>query len=298
MTAADLKTSCYLAGALLLITSTRAGTPHESAASQFTLSQQVTRRDVSLINAIVGRGYRQEERLEAVRLLRGDLNLNAIAALCAFVQNSSDGDGSHLGELRLLKNNVMDVLIEQNVPSALVLDTLIESSRNTEQDEVIRDYCIQHLVASYNGLPGAIEGAKQKIWSALLEAAKANNSIAGTALLGLHRLSWRNPRCNQGELDEMVLQRGLSSTCDVSLRVTAIQICGERDLKAALPVVRALSNRSESLALQTAAIASLGRLGGHPDAVMLRKMTSEVGLELKRPIDVALRRLATKSELQ
>jgi hypothetical protein len=297
MRGACFKTFNCAAATMLILISGMAGPLRIRGTTEFPLTHSIAQHDSSLVQVIIGNGYLQEDRLKAVRLLGSNLKPEAISSLYFFLIARPDST-EEIGEIRLIKNNVMDVLIEQAIAPPRIVETLIEISRDIDQDKVVRDYAIQHLVACYNAIPGVAEGVKEQIGAVLLETAGANNSRAGTALIGLHRLSSQNFRFQKNEIDALALHWAQCSSCDIATRITAIQICGERQLKAVLPTVRMLAKNGNNFSLQTAAIASLGCLGERQDAASLKQMASEGDLELRPAIDAALKRLQHHSELQ
>ena len=161
--------------------------------------------------------------------------------------------------LNWLKNDILNALREQQTPPAGFTQLLIGRYRDSGQDLVMRDYAIQHLVLWYDhGAPNAAERAD--IRALLTESAAASGPVAGTALLGCHRLSQNDPAFETGAIDQLALQLAKSAGTDNATRLTAIQVCAERRLKAALPAIIPLANTTNCIPLGIAAAAALKSL--------------------------------------
>jgi len=134
----------------------------------------------------------------------------------------------------------------------------------------MRDYAIQHLVLwCAQGAPDGSE-AKTSIGAVLKEAAGQSDAIAGTALLGLHRLSSDGVRFDPAEINLCALRLALSAGTDKLARLTAIQVCAERGLKAVVPTIEPLVNTPDCVPLGLSAAAAVRRLGGsqHTDVAL------------------------------
>lgn len=261
------------------------------------------------------------ERLTAVARLGQDLTPAQISALYAFLKALPGPHERNLAALNLLKNNLVSRLQDQAQPPAGLTDTLVEVCRNSAQDQVARDYALQHLITWYEqGAPDA-PNAKFKIQSLLRQAAQEKTTIVGTALLGLHRL---NPQTAalpaEGRLlssasalsasglsqfpasgatdDETISQTALqilaSADSPCASRITAIQVCAERSVAQALPAIQALALSPDTTALRVSAVAALGWLGGPDQAALLHQLEAEQNPALKPAVEAALRRLHTR----
>ncbi|MCW5553212.1 MAG: hypothetical protein KIS67_13765 [Verrucomicrobiae bacterium] len=167
-----------------------------------------------------------------------------------------------LSDLPALKNDILNVLRMQNSPPPGFTDTLISIWSNPAQDVVLRDYALQHLFVWYE--QGALDAAdaRTEIEDTLFGAACQFNSLAGTALLGLHRLSAADPAFSHGEINRLALRLIQSPATDLATRITAIQICAERGLKEALPAIEAVAQASDCVPLRLSASAATTRLSG------------------------------------
>ena len=234
------------------------------------------------------------ERLAAVHGLGRNLTLEEIATLSAFLKALPGPEEKNLPALRLLKNDIVNVLRDQTTPPKGFTDTLIQVYRNSTQDNVIRDYAIQHLVAwAGQGLPDAPD-AELKARAVLHEAIHDSSSIAGTALLGLHRLSAGGAAPAATEIGGQALALVRMPQTSPATRITALQICAERGVSEALPTIESLVRAQDSIALRLSAIAALGRLGGAEHVALLRALQTKDNEALQPAIHAALKQLTEK----
>jgi hypothetical protein len=140
-----------------------------------------------------------------------------------------------------------------------------------EQDAVMRDYAIQHLSVWHERDDVVSPTERKSIRTVLNEAVRENNSIAGTALLGLHRVAVNLKPPDANEVDRMALHMAQSAETETATRLTAIQVCAERGLKEVLPTAEGLVQKTDCIPLQLSAMSAFRRLGGLPPADMVRR---------------------------
>lgn len=238
-----------------------------------------------------------KDRLKAVHSLRGNLDRDEIAGLCLFLKTPPSPQEKNLPGLNQIKNDILNRLRNQDVPVAHLTDTMNEIQRDPAQDDVSRDYAIQHLVLWYEEADLASPDGRAKIRAILHEAAQANTSAAGTALLGLHRLSMDDTTLDKAKIDRLALALAQSSGTHTATRITAIQVCAERGLKEVLPVIEPLAQSPGCVPLQLSAIAALGRLGGSAQAEALRKVETNQNATVNAARQLALRQVERREQL-
>jgi hypothetical protein len=262
-------------------------------------------------------------RLSAAHGLGRDLSPEQVSELYAFLEALPGRREKNRAGLNLLKNDLISLLQDQTHPPAGLTGTLIAIYRNPAQDPVARDYALQHLVTWYEQGAADAPDAQSRIQSVLRQATRENTSIAGTALLGLHRLITSDsgtlplaagnavPGANiqwdggpsrfsadatvmNEEISQTALQMLGSANQPSASQITAIQVCAEREIAEALPAIQALAQTGGGTALRISAIAALGYLGGTEQAVLLQRLEAEPNPALRPAIEGALRRLQTK----
>jgi hypothetical protein len=237
------------------------------------------------------------QRLDAVKALARKLRPEEITALFAFA-SARPAPGADRGPLdsdAALKNDVLNALRFQPHSPAGLTGLLIGIYRDREQDIVMRDYAVQHLVSLYEQLPGSRIAEKKQIQQVLQAAlAETDSSIAGTALLGMHNLSTGHPEFDTPELTEAALNLARDDTARELVRITALQVCAGRGIKDALPAALALANAAPTIPVQISAIAALGTLGTAEHRALLEELAESPEARLRPAAQTALNRLQAR----
>ena len=251
----------------------------------------------ALDSIISGAGANIEERIRAAHSLGDDLDSEEIGALYSFLKSPAGAEEKGANGLHALKNDILNVLRQQSVPAPGLADMLIGIYRDLAQDGVMRDYAIQHLTTWYDQDAADAPGTREKIRAVLHEATEEKTTIAGTALLGLHRLSAADPAFDQEKISRLALRLACSDDTLAATRITAVQICAERGLREALPTIEALAQTAGCVPLKLSAIAALGRLGGPDQTRHLRQMEDPKDETVLIAVRIALRQLEQKEAL-
>jgi hypothetical protein len=200
------------------------------------------------------------ERVEAAHALSNNLSRDEIAALCVFLKSTPAAGENDFDGLNWLKNDILNALREQEMAPPDLTGLLIEIYRERTQDSVMRDYAIQHLVLWCEQGAADMPHAQERIRLLLREAVLEPDGIAGTALLGWHRLSRGDAVFNPCEVDQCALRLAQSAQTDRATRLTAIQVCAERGLTAALPTINSLVDVTNCVPLRLSAVAAVRHL--------------------------------------
>jgi len=237
-------------------------------------------------------------RLATVRGLGNDLKPQELAALYDLLRTPATGDQKLCGGEHLLRNDLLNVLRQQAAPPAGLARLLIELSRDPAQDRVMRAYAVQHLQLCYSpwdgqNVPRTVSEPeraemRQAFWDALRDP---DATLAGTALLSLHRLSEGHAEFDSEQIAATALKFSQDDACGPLARSTALQICAERKLDQALPVVLELAPGADNIPLQISAIAALGILGGPGEMSLLEQLAAGENERLQGPARAALKRI-------
>jgi hypothetical protein len=244
------------------------------------------------IQKIVDGRASYEERLKAIHSLSGQLTGADWKVLQPFLLQPDGLDKGQLGQV--LKNELLDVLCALNPPPAGLGDVLAQMYRNPQQDEVIRDYAVQHLGAYYEQMTGQpdsaqVEQAVQKVlWEAVRET---DDSIGGTALLALKRLSQEYHEFDQGKVASTALQMANDNNAGELSHITAFQVCAQLGTADALPVVLAAAQNGETISVRMSAIGALGQLGGPEQISFLNDVLAGTEDRLKPAAQHALEQI-------
>jgi hypothetical protein len=187
-----------------------------------------------------------------------------------FLTVRPDPKDRNISGLRYLKNEVMTALRGQSVMPSGFVKTLITVYEDRQQDEVIRDYAIQHLGAGYEILDLSDEDRKHTR-EVLKVALREQNDTAGTALIALHLISKNDASFDAKSINSNAVYLATTTGMSASVRTTAVQICAERGLKEVVPALEKYTKSGPEI-LQVAAIAALGELGGRKDITLLTQI--------------------------
>ena len=237
------------------------------------------------------------DQLKAIHSMGDDIGTEEVGRLYAFLKSRGEEAGYKPPGLYALKNEAMNVLRKQSPPPGRLADVLIGVFDDSNQDLVVRDYAIQHLVAWCDWGAGADSADKSRSRETLLKASSEKSAIAGTALLGWHRLSAVDSAFGREWIEEFALKFARSNETMSAVRIAALQICAERNLNDVLAEAELLARTSTDIGLRVSAIAALGRLGNETHASLLRGMVSESEEPWQTAVQAALKRLSKKTEV-
>ena len=255
------------------------------------------------VRAVVDARANIRDRLAGAKKLPATLAEPDLQALSAFLLERNALDSDQYGQA--LKNYVMDALCELNPPPPQLGDWLAQLYHDRGQDEVLRDYAIQHLATYYEQLgtatsidPQARQGAETQVQGILWEAlSEIDSSIAGTALLGLTRLSDGRPEIDQKQVAAAALQLAGDAATGELTRITALQVCARLDVTNALPLVAQAVQQGETLSVRISAVGALGLLGGAEQTSLLDSLANGPEELLKLPARQALKQIQTREQL-
>ena len=216
---------------------------------------------------------RYEARNDALRSIarRRDLPEKDVAALVAYLRM---GDNAMRPErVAALKNDVMNLLRNQEPPPKGLTEALIAMFRSGKHPPAVLDYCIQHLGAMQGEITD--DALCRRIREIFVFAARQTKQpYAGTALYSLAENKHAS-QSQKNELKRLTLALCKQDTHPVA-RVSAIQLAGERGYKEILPILRkTLSSARRDAVLDIVSIGSLGLLGNESDLELLSKFSSD-----------------------
>ena len=216
---------------------------------------------------------RYEARNDALRSIarRRDLPEKDVAALVAYLR--SKDSAMRVERIAALKNDVMNLLRNQEPSPKGLMETLIAMFRSGKHPPAVLDYCIQHLGAMQGEITD--DSLRHRIREIFVFAARQTRQpYAGTALYSLAE----NTHASQSQKNE--LNRLTVALCKQGshpvARVSAIQLAGERGYKEILPILReTLSSSRRDAVLDIVSIGSLGLLGNESDLELLSQFSSD-----------------------
>ena len=238
-----------------------------SVAATTTVAFDASRAVAIVCGADKATADRYEARNDALRSIarRRDLPEKDVAALVAYLRSTDSA--MRVERVAALKNDVMNLLRNQEPPPKGLTETLIAMFRSGKHPPAVLDYCIQHLGAMQCEITDdALRRRIREIF--VLAARQTRQPYAGTALYSLAE----NKHTSQSQKNE--LKRLTVALCKQGshsvARISAIQLAGERGYKEILPILReTLSSPRRDAVLDIVCIGSLGLLGDESDLKLL-----------------------------
>ena len=234
---------------------------------------------------------RYEARNDALRSIarRRDLPEKDVAALIAYLRRADNA--MRIERVAALKNDVMNLLRNQDPPPKDLAGTLIGIFEGGKHPPVVIDYCIQHLGAMLDELD---EKGRLRVLAVLVKAAKRTKQpYAGTALYSLAEDRRATP-AQETELKRLTLALCKPGVNNIA-RIAAIQLAGERGYAEALPVLReTLLGARRDAVLDIVCIGSVGLLGNADDIPILSRFSSDS--RRAAAVDAAIQRIKERAD--
>ena len=221
--------------------------------------------------------------------------------LLAYLRSADDA--MRVERVAALKNDVMNLLRNQEPLAEGLAETLIGMLEGREHPPVVIDYCIQHLGAMVNELDDAARiGALGDralpdggVRGVLVKAARqVKQPYAGTALYSLAE-DKRATAAQEGELMRLTLALCKPGVNNVA-RIAAIQLAGQRGYTEILPILRdTLSGEKRDAVLDTVCIGSIGLLGNADDIALLERFKGDS--RRAAAVEAAIERIKGREEV-
>ena len=222
----------------------------------------------NLIQTIANPSADYWARMHAVNAFSSRLSDADWDSLRKFLLKTDTLDNDSIGQV--LKNNLMTALCVINPPPSGLGDLFVQIYRDHKQDEVIRDYAVQHLGQYYEQMSGRensdilLQSVQSVLWDAVNEPV---GSVGGTALLTLKRLSDEFPGgFDRERIRDTAMRMAGNPIAGELAHITAFQICAQMSASAALPLLLEASANGQTMTERISATGSLGLLGG-PDQI-------------------------------
>lgn len=221
-------------------------------------------------------------------------------ALCRFLREQT-GDAD-LKRAAWIKNQVMNLLAQQRDLSVPWDDVLCGIYDDQAQHWVIRDYALQHLFEFWDE---AVRTGQLRSWSQyqrernediFWEAlAQTDQSVAGTALLALWRLSDLGVVIDREKLAEKSAELVKGSDTGELARISALQVSAGLGDRSVLQAAVALAQAGQSIALRASAIAAVGTLGGSEALPCLERCSNDANPSVRVAVKAAMRQLRSRT---
>ena len=242
-------------------------------------------------------------RKNAIRQLGARLSQPELYALYAFLTTKLESQNFDAETFNSLKNDVLDILVLQEPLPQDLAAQMVSMFRDESLDDMWREYCVQHFIHYYErkwpaGLSAEQDPERMALESVYWEAAaEMKTRVAGTALIGLEKLSRTHEEIDRRQLAEATARMAFLEEGHSGSKLTAIRLCGQMELKETLPATRQLLATSTNTLLQLAAIASIGDMGTETDVELLgdifTQMTNRAAL--REAAQIAISKIRKRS---
>lgn len=229
------------------------------------------------------------DRNRAVKSLGINLSNDEIEGLYSYLKGTWNSD-SQLDnmEINALKNDIVNILRSQRTRPEDLAEHLVNMSRDSSQDPIWNDYCMQQMGAWF---PDAGNDDQRLMEDVLWEICRDKTSErAGTALLAL----FKNVPSGLIRVDDVsrhaeeIVENWAGIT---SAKVTALQVCALLGNTNILSQARHIAVTEADVQMRMSALAALGTLGISSDRIVLETYSTNQEVRLRTAAQSALRRM-------
>lgn len=233
----------------------------------------------------------RNDALRSIARLR-ELGPAGVGSLMEYV--ASEEVLLHPAREAALRNDVLNLLRSQErMPDGLP-ELLMGIALRGRHDATIVDYAIQHLGALQHELETEEESVLVRDLFAVV-GAMTDRPYAGTALYAL--ADSRKLSAAESERLRRLTVSACSPGANPLVRLSAIQLAGQRGYREVLPEIKAiLAGDRRDAVLDTVAVGALGLLGGMSDIDLLTKFSARGGSRLAFPVETAVKRIRERTE--
>jgi len=251
-------------------------------------------------------------RCEIIQTLSRDLSAEETDALRAFLSTSpSDHPGMRPAVLNSIKNDILEVLIDQRTLPAGLTEQVTALFTDPKGDYMWREYALQSLQSLYervdpeseggdaariaSAVPNsdkAVHSAQERILGILFSALdERKKDLAGTALLSLNRMTKQNDRIDREQVLAAAVDIAQDPQASDRCRLTALRVAAAGGLLEVLPAARQLAVSGRTDLLRAAAIATLGDFADPSDRELLASIASSGNRQLSSAAISALTKI-------
>ncbi|MGZ5516421.1 MAG: hypothetical protein ACXWJX_01870 [Limisphaerales bacterium] len=246
------------------------------------------------LDTIADSGRTVTERVSALQSMGSEVNKSTAVSLCRFIGLHPTDSEHNLGGLRYLKNEILNVLRNQHDLPVDLADTLVVTATDKDQDLVSRDYAVQHLAALCRRISDEGAQVPAHAVSLLFRLTTEKSTVAGTALVALHRLSDRPIGIDREAINSIALNMACDSQCSPAVRMSALQVCSQRHISAVLSTAENIALSNEPISLRISALAVIGALGEPSRSQKLSNIRADDPL-VKDAVAAAVRSIQQRS---
>ena len=250
-------------------------------------SANTTTTSVDYLAIVLDKNQSTAVKIKSVDLVSDNLSEIEQQTVIDFIKDSPNGTGEYV-----VKNNLMNRLVDQNKPMSGLNDAFIAIASDKNQDIVVRAYALQHLRPLYERNRDV--AIKDFFYQALQEE---DTEVAGGAMLALNYLMNHDEYGFDFERESVIQQAkkiALNDTSNNNNRITAIQVASVgKDPELADSLRKIISDKNSHPALRISAIAGLGAIGDESDIAALKIIAQSKNFE-KRAASAAIKKISNR----
>ena len=201
-------------------------------------------RDVNNSMARSPHGIKVAKNVQSVLQIK---SLTAESTIHEFTERQTNSLASDAAQSASDMNDVMDEMLNRSEIPADYAETMVGLFRDKSRGDVVRDFAVQHigLYAETLNMRGKYDAGSSEsatLRDALFDAAEETSTIvAAAAFRALADMAMFDPRIDASRLDNRLASCVADSSASPAARVMAAQLCGERRVVAAKPVLARLA---------------------------------------------------------
>ena len=191
-----------------------------------------------------------------------NLSLSAESAIVEVAEGQT-GSATDAAQQASDMNDVMDEMLNRSEIPADYAETMVALFRDKSRGDVIRDFAVQHIglyaeTLRMRGKYNADSTESATLRDALWDAAEETRTIVAVAAFrALADMAAFDPHIDASRLDSRLAACVTDASASPAARVMAAQLCGERRVAAAKPVLeRIAADRAQPEPLRLAAESS------------------------------------------
>ena len=222
-------------------------------------TSKVRMESISVVDRVVTRSTQMNKHEETIRPVLRSLPLSAESAISEFPERQASSAADAAQQASDL-NDVMDEMLNRSEILADYAETMVALFSDKSRGDVIHDFAVQHIglyaeTLQMRGKYDSDSSESATLRDALWDAAEETRTIvAAAAFRALADMAAFDTHIDASRLDSRLAACVGDSSASPAARVMAAQLCGERRVVAAKPVLaRLAADRAQPEPLRLAA---------------------------------------------
>ena len=218
------------------------------------------------------------ERATQIARIGDKLSQTDVDAIHEFLEHKDSGELAPL-KFCSLKNDLVLCLMRQTKPDDRLVPHLIAMYKDTSNDIVWRNYCVQFMGRIYRNAPSYEKELLNETLRDVLNDSNPMLAVTGMVAVALNGDAMETARKYVHARAFELLKKDIP----LYVMVTLIQICGMNSVRPeeVRPILRVILQKSKNIQLKVAAIAALGEYGYSSDLETIAPYLGSSDIRLK-----------------